>query len=75
MTGEISIQRWDMSVYMMLQSERNRCTGMVERLKAELEKQPDVERLEKLLRDVNANEVRAATINDILSKAPEKLAG
>lgn len=73
MTGEISIQRWDMSVYMMLQSERNRCTRMVERLKAELEKQPDVEYLEKLLRDVEANEVRATTINDILSKAPEKL--
>lgn len=71
--GKISIQRWDPSVYRMLETERNRCVRMVGRLKAELEKQPEGERLVKLLRDLEANEVRATTINDILNKVPEKI--
>ncbi|MBT1070315.1 hypothetical protein [Pelotalea chapellei] len=70
---EMSERRWHMSVFMMLKSERNWCIRMVERIKAELEKQPEEEHLGKLLRDVEANEVRAATINDILSKAPGKI--
>lgn len=52
MMGEMSIQRWDMIVYRMLKTERNWCAMLVDRIKAKLEKQSDVERLEKLFCDV-----------------------